>query len=217
MRTLFRSALLVAFSLAGAVAFAAAERVGESATVAPVDAAVIPLSSVSVLRYEWDATSGVLWHVGGGASPLNYVITPLIISVKLPPISEHPFAGGLLIHRTRISLLVEPFAAGPEHHFFGVAAAGDLEWKHPGGRFSAFFAGGGGFGWMDSKGYEVRGGQGQDFNLNWLLHTGVRYQTPTGWRCALGLYFQHLSNRGMDKVNPGINALGPTIGLSRRF
>lgn len=177
----------------------------------------IPLSSLEVLRYEWDVSTGVLWHVGGGGSPLNYVITPVIVSVKIPPLSEHPLWGGILVNRARLSLLMEPIVSGPEHHFFGVAAAGELEWRQRGGRFSAFFAGGGGFGWMDSKGYEVPGGQGQDFNLNWLLHTGARYQTRSGWHISLGAYFQHISNRGMNKVNPGINALGPMFGVSRRF
>jgi len=99
----------------------------------------------------------------------------------------------------------------------GTAAAGELEWRSASHRFAGFFAGGGGFGWMDSKGYEVRGGQGQDFNLNWLLHSGLRYRTRHDWWCSLGLYFQHISNRGMDKVNPGLNALGPTFGIARKY
>jgi lipid A 3-O-deacylase len=70
---------------------------------------------------------------------------------------------------------------------------------------------------MDSKGYEVPGGQGQDFNLNWLIHAGVRFRTAHAWWASLGLYFQHISNRGLNKINPGLNALGPTLGLSRKF
>jgi hypothetical protein len=85
------------------------------------------------------------------------------------------------------------------------------------GRFELFFASGGGFGWMDSKGYEIAGGQGQDFNLNWLIHAGVRYRASSGWRYSAGVYFQHISNRGMDDINPGLNSLGPTLALSRRF
>lgn len=166
-------------------------------------------------RYEWDVTTGVLWNVGGGATPLSYVIVPQIISCKLPPISERPWAGGTIVLRSRISLLVEPIIRGPERSFLGAAAAGELEWR--GERFTAFFASGGGFGWMDSKGYEIAGGQGQDFNLNWLIHSGVRYRTRTNWVGSLGLYFQHISNRGMDRINPGLNSLGPTIGISRRF
>jgi lipid A 3-O-deacylase len=84
-------------------------------------------------------------------------------------------------------------------------------------RFTAFFASGGGFGWMNSKGYQIRGAQGQDFNLNWLIHSGVRYRTSEDWQWSLGLYFQHISNKGLNKVNPGLNALGPTLSLSRLF
>ena len=119
--------------------------------------------------------------------------------------------------RSRFSLLLEPIVVGPEKFYLGLAAAGELEWRHPSNRFEAFFASGGGFGWMDSKGYEIAGGQGQDFNLNWLVHTGIRYRTKSGWRWSAGAYFQHISNRGMNKINPGLNSLGPTLAVSRRF
>lgn len=167
--------------------------------------------------YEWDFTSGVFWKVGGGATPLSYTLVPQIISLKIPPISERPWAGGTLVFRSRFSLLLEPIISGPEHSYLGLAAAGELEWRSPRRRFVAFFASGGGFGWMDSKGYEIAGAQGQDFNLNWLIHTGVRYRTSNRHQWSLGLYFQHISNRGMDKINPGLNALGPTLGYSWIF
>ena len=168
-------------------------------------------------RWEVDVASGVFWKVGGGGSQLPYVLLPQIISFKIPPISERPLGHGTLVYRSRFSLLLEPIVRGPEHSFIGTAAAGELEWRSASQRFAGFFASGGGFGWMDSKGYEVRGGQGQDFNLNWLIHSGLRYRTPHDWWCSLGLYFQHISNRGMDKVNPGLNALGPTFGIARKF
>ena len=137
------------------------------------------------LRYDWDVSSGVLWKVGGGATPLSYVVTPLIISLRIPPINERPWAGGTLVFRSRFSLLIEPIIRGPEHSFVGVAAAGELEWRTVSGRFAGFFAAGGGFGWMDSKGYEIAGAQGQDFNLNWLAHGGVRFRTRWGWRWSV--------------------------------
>jgi hypothetical protein len=169
------------------------------------------------LRWETEVATGILWKVGGGATPLPYVLLPQIISFKIPPINERPWAGGTLVFRSRFSLLLEPIVRGPEHSYLGVAAAGELEWRSAAEGFTGFFSSGGGFGWMDSKGYAVRGGQGQDFNLNWLIHTGVRFRTAHDWRLSLGLYFQHISNRGMDKINPGLNALGPTLDLSRKF
>ncbi|HTB79938.1 MAG TPA: acyloxyacyl hydrolase [Opitutaceae bacterium] len=168
-------------------------------------------------RWVIDYTSAMLWKAGGGATPLSYRLLPQIISVLCPPITEQPFAGGTLVMRTRLSLLLEPIITGPETYFIGTAAAGDLEWRNRSGRFACFFAGGGGFGLMDSRGYQVKGAQGQDFNLNWLLHAGIRVRAHGDWRWSAGVYFQHISNGGMNKVNPGLNAVGPALGLSRPF
>ena len=169
------------------------------------------------LRYELDYTTGIFWKVGGGATPLSYTLLPQIITLKIPPIHEWPCGDGTLVMRSRFSLLLEPIIHGPEDYYLGLAAAGELEWRDSSRRFTAFFASGGGFGWMNSKGYQVPGAQGQDFNLNWLIHSGVRYRTSEDWQWSLGLYFQHISTKGLNKVNPGLNALGPTLGLSRLF
>jgi len=186
-------------------------------SVIPASRAADMVQPPSEPPYEWEVATGLLWKVGGGATPLTYLIVPEIISLKIPPVSERPWLGGTLVLRSRFSLLLEHVVRGPENYFVGLAAAGELEWRHPSGRFDVFFASGGGFGWLDSKGYDVVGGQGQDFNLNWLIATGVRYRTSSGWRWSAGAYFQHISNRGMNKVNPGLNVLGPTLSLSRRF
>ena len=176
-----------------------------------------PPNEVAEGRYEFEFLTGALWDVGGGATPLDYVVLPQILSLKIPPIGERPWHGGTLLMRSRFSLLLEPITVGPESYYVGVAAAGEIEWHHPNKKFEVFFASGGGVGWMDSKGYEIPGAQGQDFNLNWLIHVGVRYHTSLNWRCSFGVYFQHISNRGMDDINPGLNSLGPTAALSRRF
>lgn len=169
------------------------------------------------MRWEIDVSSGVLWKVGGGATHLPYVIAPQMVTFKIPPISQRSWANGTLMLRSRFSLLLEPVVRGPEHFFAGATAAGELEWRDRRERVAWFFASGGGFGWLDSKGHEVAGGQGQDFNLTWLIHSGVRIRTRENWLFSAGVYFQHISNRGMDDVNPGVNVLGPMIGLARRF
>jgi len=171
----------------------------------------------SPVRYELEYASGVLWKFGSTATPLTYVLIPQIISLKIPPVTERPWAGGTLALRSRFSLLVEPIVRGPERSFLGTAAAGELEWRNASGQFVVFFASGGGFGWMDSKGHEIAGAQGQDFNLNWLANLGFRYRTRANWLCSLSAYFQHISNRGMDRINPGLNAAGPMLGISHRF
>ena len=70
---------------------------------------------------------------------------------------------------------------------------------------------------MDSRGDGVPGAQGQDFNFNWFIHSGVRLRVADRMTASLGLYFQHTSNGGMDRVNPGIDALGPMIGVGWHF
>jgi len=188
-----------------------------SASTASCDTIVDIKTSPAPTRWPVECMSGVLWKVGGGATPLTYTLAPQIITMRCPPIREWPLLGGTLLYSTRLSLLLEPIITGPETYFIGTAAAGFLEWHAPARQFSCFFAGGGGFGWLDSRGYEVKGAQGQDFNLNWLLNLGLRVQTRSHWQWSASLYFQHISNRGMDKVNPGLNALGPMLGLSRKF
>jgi hypothetical protein len=167
--------------------------------------------------FEVDVSTGILWKAGGGATPLSYVLTPQILSLRVSPGVRHPWAGGTLALRPRFSILVEPVARGPEDYFMGAAAMGDLEWRDGSGQYAMFFASGGGVGWMDSKGYEIPGGQGQNFNLTWMINSGARFRVRDGWEWSLGLLFQHISNGGRDKVNPGINVLGPMAGISHRF
>lgn len=168
-------------------------------------------------RFQWDWTAGFLTEVGGGATPLDYDATPLILSLKLPPHFTREWRGGLLIFRPRLDLLLEPIVRGPESFFGGVTAAGELEWRAPSRRFSAFFSSGGGVGWLDSKGHEVAGGQGQDFNFTWFIHAGLRFDVRRDWFLSPGVYFQHISNRNLDDINPGVNLLGPTLSFGRRF
>jgi len=188
-----------------------------TAATASCDTLVDIKTAPARTRWPVEFMSGVLWKVGGGATPLSYTLVPQIITVRCSPIREWRLAGGTLLYSTRLSTLIEPIIKGPETYFIGTAAAGYLEWFAPGKRTSLFFAGGGGFGWMDSKGHEIKGAQGQDLNLNWLLNLGLRSRTRSGWQGTASLYFQHISNRNMNKINPGLNALGPMFGISRRF
>jgi lipid A 3-O-deacylase len=104
------------------------------------------------LRYDLDYSTGIFWKVGGGATPLSYTLLPQIITLKIPPIHEWPCGDGTLVMRSRFSLLLEPILHGPEDYYLGLAAAGEVEWRDSSRRFTAFFASGGGFGWMNSKG-----------------------------------------------------------------
>jgi len=166
---------------------------------------------------ELDFDSGALYSVGSRASPLDYTFLPQIFTLKTGAFMRRPLGSGTLVVRNRFSLLIEPIVRGPETHFIGVTAAPSIEWWNSARTFSTFFGIGGGFGWMDSQGYSVPGGQGQDFNFTWFMTGGVRFQLTDRLSAAAGLYFQHVSNGGLDTVNPGVDALGPTIGIGWRF
>jgi hypothetical protein len=164
-----------------------------------------------------DFESGVLWHVGGSASPLDYVLQPQILSIKSPAQIDLPVAGGDLVLRSRFSLLAEPIVQGPEHHYFGLSASGLIEWWDTHRGRCVFFSSGGGFGELDSKGYEIAGAQGQEFNFNWFAYSGARFRCADKLSASVGLYFQHISNGHFNKVDPGITALGPMASLGWRF
>lgn len=168
-------------------------------------------------RTTFDFDSGALFSVGSRASPLNYIILPQNFSIRSKPILRYDFFNGTVVLRNRVSFLIEPIVHGPETYFMGLAAAPSIEWWSSSRVISAFFSIGGGFGWMDSKGYTIPGAQGQDFNLTWLMHGGIRLKLTDQLSTTTGLLFQHISNGGMDHVNPGIDSLGPTAGVSWQF
>jgi lipid A 3-O-deacylase len=171
-----------------------------------------------VQHWEVDYESGLLWRFSGDATPLTYTILPQILTVKSPLVGTvRPFFGGDLVIRNRFSLLVEPILTGPEHHFIGGSASGIMEWWDKGRTRCLFFAAGGGVGWLDSKGQEIAGAQGEDFNLNWMAYTGVRFLSRNRLSGSVGAYFQHVSNHGMNRVNPGLNAAGPMLSLGWHF
>ncbi|HEX2853876.1 MAG TPA: acyloxyacyl hydrolase [Opitutaceae bacterium] len=185
-------------------------------------AAEIPAGEVrtpagAALRWEMDFESGILWRAGHTGTDLNYLLLPQILTLKSPAVMRRPLKGGELVMRSRFSLLHEPIVKGPESHFTAVTASGILEWRSPAQTFAIFFSSGGGVGFLDSKGYETKGAQGQDFNLTWFLYPGIRFQGSERMNAALGIYYQHVSNGGMDKVNPGIDAVGPLLSLGWRF
>ena len=146
---------------------------GEATLVAPYD----PTQHV-----EMDYESGVLWRVTGSGTPLTYTLLPQIISVKGPMNGDaRTFAWGVLVIRNRFSFLYEPIAIGPEHHFVGATASGVLECWNTRRNLGFFFSSGGGFGWLDSKGHQIKGAMGEDFNqlsgedatiLGYMAHGG---------------------------------------------
>jgi lipid A 3-O-deacylase len=169
-------------------------------------------------HWEVDYESGVLWKFSGDATPLSYTFLPQMITFKSPLVGTvRPFFGGDLVIRNRFSLLGEPISEGPEHHFLGGTASGILEWWDHKRTRNLFFASGGGIGWLDSKGHEIKGAQGEDFNLTWLAYLGGRVMLKNHLSVSLGLYFQHVSNRYLNRINPGVNAVGPMLSMGWHF
>ena len=169
-------------------------------------------------HWEFDLESGALWRFEHNGTPLNYVFLPQMLTIKTPAVLRQDFKGGSSIAiRSRFSILLESIIEGPESYFFGVSGSGILEWWNAPRTFSLFFSSGGGVGWLDSKGYEVEGGQGQDFNFNWFVYTGARVMVAEKVSVGLGAYYQHISNKDQDKVNPGVDALGPMLSIGWHF
>ena len=165
--------------------------------------------------WAFDMEVGSIWNVGNG-TPLDYHIVPAILSVRTPAHWVWDLDNGATFAvRARVNALMEAIVDGPENHYFGASASPSFEYWLPNKRTYLHFAVGGGAGVIDSRG--VVGGQGQDFTWNWYMHGGVRHFVTDRMAVSLGVYYQHNSNRGATDPNPGIDAVGPMIGLSWHF
>ncbi len=214
MATSLRRVLLSLWVFSGICTHVRAQSADRSINVSTVSAKTdLPIFD----RYEIDYESGLIWKVGGGATPLSYRMLPQIITLKSPADAHWMIGTGHLVMRSRYSLVSEPIIYGPEHYFFGVTASGSLEYWDAPQHWCFFFCSGGGVGIMHAKGYVIRGGQGEDFNLTWLIYSGIRYRFNDRMNVGASVYFQHISNGGLDKVNPGVNAIGPMLSVGWHF
>lgn len=164
--------------------------------------------------WAFDYESSVLWGIGDNTT-IDYVLMPQVFSVRTPAHGHFSIAGRDLSLRARFSLLAEPVARGPESLYLGFSASPSLEYWLVPGKTCWFTSVGGGCGFIDSG--DVEGGQGQDFTLNWFATTGVRTYFRDNLAFTAGIFFQHMSNGGATDPNPGIDALGPSIGLTWTF
>ena len=178
-------------------------------------APVTPLDPTK--RWEVGFETSSFWEFGGNATDLDYQFLAQFVTIKSPAVLDWNLGSGVLVVRNRLSFLGEAIIEGPESYFFGVTGGASMEWWNASRTFSLFLSAGGGVGLMDSKGYEVVGGQGQDFNFTWYVHSGAICRLSENWSATLGVYYQHISNKGNDPINPGVDALGPTLGFSRHF
>lgn len=156
--------------------------------------------------------TGVLWQVGHN-TPLPYRLVPTQLSWRSAEFLGHGFSdGSRLVVRHRFTLLATWVQSGPESRYVGVAGSPSVEWWNKAGTWSMFSGAGGGVGVIDSRG--VKGGQGQDFTLNWFSRGGIERVISGHTRLIASMMFQHMSNGGQTKPNPGIDALGFAFGCS---
>lgn len=166
--------------------------------------------------WEFTIESGYLWNVGSNTD-IDYEIAPTQLTLRSPTVLNW-FAGddgSRVVVRSRVSLLGESIVEGPEDYYIGINGAPSIEYWFPDEKTSAFFSIGGGFGWTNST--RDLEGQGQDFTLNWFSQLGLRREISPHLSILGGAYFIHHSNGGQTDPNPGIDALGFTIGLGWRF
>lgn len=167
-------------------------------------------------QWEFVLESGYVWNVGNN-TPIDYEIIPTQLTFRSPTMWNWFTGddGSRLVVRNRFSALFEKITAGPEDYYIGFSAAPSLEYWFPSEKTSLFFSIGGGLGLTNST--DVPGGLGQDFTFNWFSQLGIRQQITKDLSLLGAGYFVHHSNGGQTDPNPGIDALGFTIGLGMRF
>jgi hypothetical protein len=178
-----------------------------SSCLAATETAPLPWQSTA-----WGAESGVLWE-HGHSTPFRYRMLQTQFSWRSSEVRMlgHKFAdGSRLIVRHRLTLLGMAIQNGPESHYIAFSGSPSVEWWNRAASWSFFTGAGGGFGGIDSRG--IKGGQGQDFTLNWFARIGVERVASRNLRLSAAIMFQHLSNGGQTKQNPGIDGLGFMLG-----
>ncbi len=159
--------------------------------------------------------TGVLWEVGR-LTPLPYRLVPTQLSWRSAEIFGWTYENGTrLVVRHRLSLIGTWIQSGPESYYLGVSGSPSIELWNPAGTRSLYFGSGGGLGLTDSR--NVPGGLGQDFTFNWFIRGGVEIVTAKHAHLSAGLLYQHLSNGGQTDPNPGIDALGFSLGYGWAF
>lgn len=156
--------------------------------------------------------SGLLWQAGGN-TPLSYRLVPTRLAWRSGEVFGRSLRDGArLVVRHRFSVFGTWIQQGPESRYVAFDASPSLELWNRAGTTAVFGGAGGGFGWIDSQ--AVVGGQGQDFTLNWFARLGVERVLSPRRSVTASLLYQHMSNGGQTDPNPGIDAVGFSIGYA---
>lgn len=160
----------------------------------------------------WGVETGVLWEAGD-STPFAYRMLQTQFSWRSREVFGWELEGGSrLVVRHRLTLIAMAIQKAPESHYIAFSGSPSVEWWNRAATWSLFTGAGGGFGGIDSRG--IRGGQGQDFTLNWFARGGIEHVATRSLRLSVAVMFQHLSNGGQTSPNPGINGLGLMIGCA---
>jgi lipid A 3-O-deacylase len=177
----------------------------------------MPIAAQTPIDRDWSfgVETGYLTQVGQ-STDIDYRLVPTQLAFRSPRMFGKDFAdGSRLSVRNRLALLGTWIAEGPESQYLGFMASPSLEYWNSAQTFAIFAGSGGGVGWIDSQG--VPGGQGQDFTLNWFAQAGVQVVLTPQMSLTAAAMFQHMSNGGATDPNPGIDAVGISVGLTWRL
>lgn len=175
-------------------------------------------------QWDWGVEAGYLWQIGSNTS-IDYELATTVFSVRSPVAITmlEQKNGNALVVRNRVSLIADYVVEGPEDYIITINGSPSIEYWFADDTLAFYFSPGGGVGFSNSKGVSkesgagIEGGQGQDFLLNWFVQSGIRYQMNDTSALTVGAMFQHVSNGGQTDVNPGIDALGFTVGFIKTF
>lgn len=193
----------MAFANVATVTTAASEERAEASAAKPWDVPTI------------SAETGVLWQIGTG-TPISYRLVPTQVAWRSRPVFARELGdGSQLVLRNRFGLLGTWVQHGPETFYAAVTASPSIEWWDAAGRWGVYGGAGGGLGLIDAT--DVPGGQGQDFTFNWFMRGGVERVIGPRTSVTAGILYQHMSNGGQTDPNPGIDALGFSLGVAWRY
>jgi opacity protein-like surface antigen len=184
------------------------------------------VSSGAEGKGDWslEAGSGVLFSNVRSSSLDGYTLVPasLMASLKLddPGEDEGWWRGYSEFAFRPYGMAV---THGAESRIVGMDFGPRYNFVRPGWKLVPFIGAMVGFGFADTKAYSnplTPYGLGQDFNFQFTVNTGVRYDINDSWYVRLTLEYVHFSNAGLSepaRQNRAIDAAGPQLSFGYRF
>lgn len=184
-----------------------------------------PISEME-LAGDWslEAGSGALFSNMRSSSLDGYTLVPasLMASIKLDDPSEDE---GWWHGYTEFAFRAYGMAIthGPESRMVGFDFGPRYNFVQPGWKVVPFVGAMVGFGFADTQEYPNAGvprGLGQDFNFEFTINAGIRYDITDAWYVRFMVEYVHFSNAGLSepaRQNRAIDAIGPQLSVGYRF